>query len=35
MPWYPNVRLRRQTQGGDWAPVVDAIRRDLLAAASP
>jgi tetratricopeptide (TPR) repeat protein len=33
MPWYPNVRLRRQTRGGDWAPVVDAIRRDLLAAA--
>lgn len=34
MPWYPNVRLRRQTQVGDWAPVVDAIGRDLAARAA-
>jgi Flp pilus assembly protein TadD len=30
MPWYPSVRLVRQVASGDWAPVVDAIRRDLL-----
>jgi Flp pilus assembly protein TadD len=33
MPWYASVRLRRQAVNGGWAPVVDAIRRDLLAAA--
>jgi len=33
MPWYPGVRLFRQTHGGSWAPVVEAMRRDLAAAA--
>jgi hypothetical protein len=33
MPWYPAVRLLRQTQSGDWTPVVEALRRDLVAAA--
>jgi tetratricopeptide (TPR) repeat protein len=33
MAWYPAVRLLRQTQSGDWTPVVEAIRRDLVAAA--
>ena len=31
MPWYPTVRLVRQADSGVWEPVVDAIRRDLLA----
>jgi hypothetical protein len=30
MPWYPSVRLVRQVESGDWTPVVDAVRRDLL-----
>jgi Flp pilus assembly protein TadD len=29
MPWYPTVRLFRQSASGDWTPVVDAIRREL------
>jgi len=33
MPWYPSVRLVRQVESGDWTPVVDAIRRDLLSGA--
>jgi ADP-heptose:LPS heptosyltransferase len=33
MPWYPSVRLVRQVAGGDWTPVVDAIRRNLLSGA--
>jgi tetratricopeptide (TPR) repeat protein len=28
-PWYPSVRLYRQANAGDWAPVVEAVRRDL------
>jgi hypothetical protein len=33
MPWYPSVRLVRQVASGDWTPVVDAIRQDLLSGA--
>jgi tetratricopeptide (TPR) repeat protein len=29
MPWYPSVRLFRQSASGDWTPVVEAIRREL------
>jgi Flp pilus assembly protein TadD len=29
VPWYPAVRLFRQSASGDWAPVVEAIRREL------
>ena len=32
MPWYPSVRLVRQAESGVWAPVVDAVRQDLLSA---
>jgi hypothetical protein len=32
MPWYPSVRLFRQSASGDWTPVVDAIRRELALA---
>jgi tetratricopeptide (TPR) repeat protein len=28
-PWYPTARLYRQPRPGDWAPVVDAVARDL------
>ena len=29
MPWYPGVRMFRQTAAGDWHPVIDAITREL------
>ncbi|WP_258897442.1 MULTISPECIES: tetratricopeptide repeat protein [Burkholderia] len=32
--WYPGVRLYRQAAFGDWAPVMQALRRDLAAFAS-
>jgi hypothetical protein len=28
-PWYPTMRLFRQTLAQDWEPVVDAIRENL------
>lgn len=28
-PWYPAMRLLRQRQQGDWAPVIDALMREL------
>jgi hypothetical protein len=28
-PWYPNVRLFRQTRARDWRPVVDAVAEEL------
>jgi tetratricopeptide (TPR) repeat protein len=28
-PWYPTLRLFRQSQRGQWAPVVDRITREL------
>jgi tetratricopeptide (TPR) repeat protein len=30
-PWYPTMRLLRQTAPGDWAGVMDRIREELLA----
>ncbi|MFO1056760.1 MAG: hypothetical protein U1E53_07300 [Dongiaceae bacterium] len=33
-PWYPTMRLYRQRRPGDWAPVLDAVRRDLAALAA-
>lgn len=29
IPWYPSVRLTRQTTRGDWRPVIDEARRRL------
>jgi tetratricopeptide (TPR) repeat protein len=31
-PWYPGARLFRQTTRGDWAPVVERVRKALDAA---
>jgi tetratricopeptide (TPR) repeat protein len=28
-PWYPTLRLFRQSQRGDWGPVIDRVRREL------
>jgi hypothetical protein len=28
-PWYPTMRLFRQQQAGDWAPVVAQVKREL------
>jgi tetratricopeptide (TPR) repeat protein len=28
-PWYPTMRLFRQPRRGDWAPVIETLRREL------
>lgn len=28
-PWYPSARLLRQADHGDWAPVIEQVRREL------
>ncbi len=28
-PWYPTMRLFRQTKRGDWGPVIAAVSREL------
>jgi tetratricopeptide (TPR) repeat protein len=32
-PWYPTMRLFRQTRSGDWQPVVQRVRTELAALA--
>ena len=29
-PWYPSVTLYRQAELGNWAPVIEQVRADLL-----
>lgn len=31
MPWYPSLRLFRQPESRDWAPVIAAVARELAA----
>jgi hypothetical protein len=28
-PWYPAMKLHRQKRRGDWAGVIERVRRDL------
>lgn len=30
IPWYPTVRLFRQTEPGSWGPVIDGVRETLV-----
>lgn len=34
-PWYPRTRIYRQPQPGQWEPVLQAVRGDLLAERPP
>ncbi len=34
-PWYPSMRLFRQTRAGDWTTVMDTVRRSLWLLAGP
>ena len=29
MPWYPSVRLFRQSRADDWKPVIDSVTTEL------
>ena len=29
-PWYPTMRLYRQTKAGEWADVLDRVRADMI-----
>ena len=33
-PWYPSMRLVRQTEAGNWDPAVTALNRELMALAT-
>ena len=33
-PWYPSMKIFRQTKAGDWDGVIDAVRRELVAGRS-
>ena len=28
-PWYPTLQIHRQPTPGDWAPAIDAVKREL------
>jgi hypothetical protein len=30
-PWYPSMRLYRQSTPGDWTPVIEGVERDFVA----
>jgi len=34
-PWYPSLRIYRQTQPGDWSPVLAAVCADLQSWSAP
>lgn len=34
-PWYPSMKIFRQSMAGDWDGVIDAVRRELVAWRSP
>ena len=29
-PWYPNVKLYRQTSKNDWENIIDIVKKDIL-----
>jgi hypothetical protein len=33
-PWYPSVKIYRQTSSGDWDSVLQIVRKDLLSFAT-
>jgi ADP-heptose:LPS heptosyltransferase len=34
-PWYPSARLFRQRERGEWAEVLDRVRKELAALVGP
>jgi len=30
-PWYPSIRIHRQQRYGDWLPVLEQVKAELMA----